>query len=278
MQNTEREPSAASASACYSKVPVFRACLMLAALAARLASGAAPAYSSDSILNGADFAPGPFAPNSFVTIFGSDLSFYTASLPQGTTMTALPYELANVRVYVNSYSAPLIYVCPTQINLLVPGNLRPGSVPIYVVRQGVRGPDATITLAAAAPQLFATADGRVIAQHADYSLITAGSPANAGETIIVYAAGLGPTQPNPASGEIPAYPAQVTGSLTVSIDGSEFPQESIKYAGVTPGSAGVYQINLLLPATLGANPEIRARMGDQTSRQGVVLPAQPAQP
>jgi hypothetical protein len=57
---------------------------MLAALAGRLASGAASAYSSDSILNGADFAPGPFAPNSFVTIFGTDLSYYTASLPQDT--------------------------------------------------------------------------------------------------------------------------------------------------------------------------------------------------
>jgi len=257
---------------------VFRACLMLAALAARLASGAAPAYSSDSILNGADFAPGPFAPNSFVTIFGTDLSYYTASLPQGTTMTALPYELGNVRVYVNNYSAPLIYVCPTQINLLVPGNLKPGTVPLYVVRQSVRGPDAMITLAPAAPQLFATGDGRVIAQHADYSLITADSPARPEETIVVYAAGLGPTEPNPAPGEFPAYPYQIAGSLTVSLDGSALPRESIKYAGVTPGSPGVYQINLLLPATLGANPEIRASMGDQTSRKGVILPAQPPQP
>src|SRR3974377_2103971 len=99
---------------------------MLVTLAGRLASGAAPAYSSDSIVNGADFAPGPFSPNSFVTIFGSDLSFYTASLPQSTTVSPLPYELANVRVYVNNYSAPLIFVCPTQINLLVPSNLKPG--------------------------------------------------------------------------------------------------------------------------------------------------------
>jgi uncharacterized protein (TIGR03437 family) len=249
---------------------------MLAALAGRLASGAAPAYSSDSILNGADFAPGPFAPNSLVTIFGADLSYYTASLPQGTTMTALPYELANVRVYVNNYSAPLLYVCPTQINLLVPGNLKPGTVPLYVVRQGVRGPDATVTLVPAAPQLFATADSHVIAQHPDYSLITADSPAIARETIIVYASGLGPTEPNPSPGEIPAYPFQIAGSLTVSLDGSALPRELIKYAGVTPGSAGVYQINLLLPAILGPNPEIRVVMGDQASRKGVILPAQPS--
>src|SRR5215470_3017964 len=249
---------------------------MLAALAARLASGAAPAYSSDSILNGADFAPGPFAPNSFVTIFGTDLSYYTASLPQGTNITTVPYELANVRVYVNNYSAPLIYVCPTQINLLVTGNLKPGAVPLYVVRQGVRGPDAMVTLAAAAPQLFATGDSHVIAQHADYSLITADSPAIAGETIIVYAAGLGPTEPNSAPGEVPKYPAQTVGNLTVSLDGSALPRELIKYAGVTPGSAGVYQINLLLPASLGANPEIRVAMADQASRAGVILPAQPS--
>jgi uncharacterized protein (TIGR03437 family) len=249
---------------------------MLAALAGRLASGAAPSYSSDSILNGADFAPGPFAPNSFVTIFGTDLSYYTASLPHDASMTVLPYELGNVRVYVNNYSAPLIYVCPTQINLLVPGNLKPGAAALYVVRQGVRGPDATVTLAPTAPQLFATADGVVIAQHADYSLITADSPAIPQETIIVYAAGLGPTQPNPAPGEIPQYPAQTAGSPTVTLDGSPLQPELIKYAGVTPGSAGVYQINLLLPASLGANPEIRVEMAGQASREGVILPAQPS--
>ncbi len=255
---------------------MFRACLMLAALAGRLASGAAPAYSSDSILNGADFAPGPFAPNSFVTIFGTDLSYYTASLPQGTNMTALPYELGNVRVYVNSYSAPLLYVCPTQINLLVPGNLKPGPVPLFVVRQGVRGPDANVTLVPAAPQLFATQDKRVIAQHADYSLITGDAPGLPGETIIVYAAGLGPTEPNPAPGEIPNYPAQTASGLIVSLDGLPLPGELIKYAGVTPGSAGVYQINLLLPVSLAANPEIRVTMGNQASQEGIILPAQPS--
>jgi uncharacterized protein (TIGR03437 family) len=116
----------------------------------------------------------------------------------------------------------------------------------------------------------------VIAQHADYSQITADSPAIAGETIIVYAAGLGPTEPNPDPGEIPQHAAQTAGSVTVLLDGSALPQELIKYAGVTPGIAGLYQINLLLPASLGANPEIRVAMADQASRAGVVLPAQPS--
>ena len=67
---------------------MFRACLLLAALALRLASGAAPAYSSDSILNGADFAPSPFAPNSFVTIFAADLSCYKALRKNGSSAQA----------------------------------------------------------------------------------------------------------------------------------------------------------------------------------------------
>jgi uncharacterized protein (TIGR03437 family) len=65
-------------------------------------------------------------------------------------MTALPYELGNVSVYVSNYLAPSLYVYPTQIKLLVAGNLKPGAVPLFVVRQGVRGPDANATLVPAA--------------------------------------------------------------------------------------------------------------------------------
>jgi uncharacterized protein (TIGR03437 family) len=111
--------------------------------------------------------------HSFVTIFGADLSYYTL---HGES-SALPNEVQCARL-CEQLLGSLIYVCPTQINLLVPGNLKPGTVPLYIVRQGVRGPAAM--LAPAAPQLFATTDGRVIAQHADYSLITAESPAIAG--------------------------------------------------------------------------------------------------
>ena len=92
--------------------------------------------------------------------------------------------------------------------------------------------------------------------------------------MIIYAAGLGPTKPNPAPGEIPNYPAQTASGLTVSLDGSPLPGELMKYAGVTPGTAGGYQFNLLLPATRAANPEIPVTMGGEVSREGVVLPAQ----
>ena len=118
-------------------------------------------------------------------------------------MTALPYELGNVRVYVNNCSAPLLYVCPTQINLLVPGNLKPGPVPLFVVRRGVRGPDAAVTLVPAAPQLFATQDNRVIAQHADYSLITGDAPGLPGEPSSFMPLVWGPPNPIPLRERFP---------------------------------------------------------------------------
>ena len=252
---------------------MIRAWLVLVALAGRLASGAAPAYSSDSITN-VNFTPGPFAPNSIITIFGSDLSFGTATLPAGT-LTALPLELANVRVMVNNSAAPLLYVSPTQINLLVPSDLKPAGVNVYVVRQGVRGPDAAIALVPAAPQLFTGADGCAVAQHADYTTITAESPARPGETIIVYAAGLGATQPKTAPGEIPKYPGPIDVSLNILLDGTAISQDLIQYAGLAPGLAGVYQINLRLPDSVGTNPEIRAATGGQISAPGVKLAVQP---
>ncbi|MBV9506127.1 MAG: hypothetical protein JO323_14100 [Acidobacteriia bacterium] len=255
---------------------MFRSCLVLAAFVVRLASGAAPDYSTDSILNGSNFTPAPFAPNSIISVFGTDLAYNTATIPAGTSLNFLPYELGDVRVYVYNISAPLLYVSPTQINLLVPSNLKPNSVPLRVVRQGVTGAEVMIPLVAAAPQLFATDSKTVIAQHADYSLITPDSPATPGETIIIYATGLGPTQPNPAPGQVPTQAWRISGALTMLLDGTPVSPDLIKYAGVTPGTAGTYQINLLLPGDLGSNPQIQAVIGDQISAPGIVLPTQPA--
>jgi uncharacterized protein (TIGR03437 family) len=56
---------------------------------------------------------------------------------------------------VNNTTAPLIYVCPAQINLAIPSNLKAGIVPIGVVRQGLTAPEISLTLIDRAPRLFA---------------------------------------------------------------------------------------------------------------------------
>ncbi len=266
---------------------MFRAWVVLGTLAVRLASAQGPVYASDSILNGADFVPGPFAVNSVISLFGSNLS-YSPPVGLASNATSLPLQLGGVQVSINGLWAPLIYVSPTQINLLVPGYFNPGNVNVVVNRQGWYGPTATITLVPVAPQLFATSDGFVIAQHADYSQITSNAPAVPGETIILYVTGLGadPSM-NTIAGEadIPGGPAPTNTNLQVLFNGTAVASwanggnqgtSNIQYAGVTPGSPGIYQINLILPGNLPANPQIQVTAGGQTSAANIILPTQPS--
>src|SRR5207244_224300 len=89
----------------------------------------------------------------------------------------------------------------------------------------------------------------------------------AGEIIVVYATGLGSTDPNPATGEIPRFAAQIVAlsSLQVSLGGVVVGTGLVKYAGLTPGSAGLYQINLEVPANPGTDPELRVAIAGQSS-------------
>jgi uncharacterized protein (TIGR03437 family) len=229
------------------------------------------------MVNAPNYAPGPFAPNSVATIFGSGLARSSQGLTADVILNnTLPKELNSTRVYVLDEPAPLLYVSDGQVNFLVPGDQLDGDVKIRVVREGVTGPEITVTLVDAAPALFQTAAGYAIAAHVDNSVIAPGSPAQAGEIIVVYACGLGRTQPNPAPGVIPQTAAliQRLSDLKVYLGGTAIDPGSILYAGLTPGSAGLYQINLVLPDDLGTDPEIRVAIADQSSPAGLKLAVQ----
>ena len=247
--------------------------MTVAALCCGAAGAAAPAYTASGIVRASDYAPGPFAPNSILTIFGSSLSRSTRQLTSDDIQAGqLPTSLNYTQVFVDNYPAPLFYVSDGQINFLVPASQSVGPSNIRVVTEGNAGPAVTITITDAAPALFALPSGYAIVTHADNSLVNADSPAHAGEIVVIYATGLGKTAPNPGTGEIPWYAAQIVAlsSLQVWLDGSAVDPALIKYAGLTPQSAGLYQMNVALPGT-GADPELRVTVAGQTSAAGLKL-------
>lgn len=237
----------------------------------------APSYSSASIVQAADQTAGTLAPNTIATLYGTNLAFTTHALSVADLNHGdLPLSLAEVTVYVNNIQANLFYVSPTQINFLIPYEITTSSAVVFVNRQGLDGPFVTIQLAPAAPAFFQWNGNMAVAEHANGILISPAAPAHGGEVIVLFAAGLGRTAPDLSSGFIVQLPVTIllASQLQILLNGVPCSPGNIYYAGVTPGFAGLYQINLKLPDVLPPNPEIRLAIGTQISPAAIQLPAQ----
>lgn len=260
------------------------AALLLAAagLPAGLRSAeSGPNYPANGIVNAADNRPGPLAPNTIASIYGTGLSYVTRSItPQDIRGGVLPTDLpgTGVHVVVGNWPADIYFVSPLQINFLVPSNLLPGPTLVQVILDGHAGPPVKIHVAAASPALFQLDQHNAVAIHyPDNAVVTEEHPAKPGDIVILYATGLGETVPPIPYGEVPtaAAPLERMPDFRLVLDGKPADGSAVLYAGIAPGFAGLYQLNLLLPASTGPDPEIRIGMADQLSKPGLHLPVKP---
>jgi len=253
------------------------AALGLGPLAADSGSTAgAPIYSADSIANSAAGIPAFFAPNTFISIYGQNLSHVIRAIgPDDIAAGILPTALTGtgVRVIVNQIPVDLWYVSPTLVNVLVPTHLLAGPAILQLELDGIAGPPVAITLGSTAPGLWQVDAITILAVHLDGSLITASSPARAGEVIVMWATGLGPTLPAQIPNRVAPAAAQIAAKneFQLSIDGTAVEPSRLLYVGAAPGFAGVYQINLLLPESVPRNPEIRISTIERVSPPGRIL-------
>jgi uncharacterized protein (TIGR03437 family) len=253
---------------------LLAAFLLLPCLWAQGTGIPAPSFPTGSIVNSASGSSTSVAPNTLVNLSGTNLSFDSAAAPLppngGGT---LPTQLAGVSVVVGFILAPVISVSPTQVTFLIPNTLVAGQTNVVLVRNNLQTPPSQITLLPAAPGLFMV-DTLLLAQHSNGSLITPVSPAQPGESIVVYSTGLGPTNPRQLDGVIPKVPAPIVllSQLQILLDGQPLDSSAIQYAGITPGTAGVYQINFTLPAGITDSPALQISIGGQMSQSGVQIP------
>jgi uncharacterized protein (TIGR03437 family) len=160
----------------------------------------------------------------------------------------LPYQLGGVSVTVGGLAAPLGFVSASQINLLIPFELSVGAgVPVVVTTAKGTSAPLNVTLTRDTPALFTQngqGTGMALAFDASFDPLTGvGSDA-----IVLYAAGLGPTSPPPASSALGGAATEpfnrVQDNLAVMI--GELPC-GVAFAGLAPGLPGVYQLNVIPP-------------------------------
>lgn len=223
-----------------------------------------PVLSANGTVNGASFAPGgtpagAVAPGSIVAIFGTDLASGTSS----ARAVPLPTAMADATVVMNGISAPLFYVSPGQINAQVPFEVAGGfgitSISVQVKRGSQSTAVQTAQLAAVSPGIFTvnsrgTGDGAIL-HAANFQLVTSGNPARAGEFVSIYCTGLGTTNPLVASGAASPNAEPLARTLTAPVVTIGGRAAVVNFSGMAPGFVGLYQINVQIPAGLGAGSQ-----------------------
>jgi uncharacterized protein (TIGR03437 family) len=241
-----------------------------------------------SMTNGASFQPA-WSVGSMLTIFGGNFGAAGRTRAVGGADIVshhFPLTLACVAVTINGQNAPMVYVQPDQINLQAPAISGVGSASVVViVNPGTANELRSDTLTVASQQAYAPAfftfNGKSVAATsadganylADAAIVAKGVAAKPGDTVILYASGLGATNPAIAPGEI-ATAAPVTGSVSLSVGGISVPPSDILYAGLSPQAiSGLYQLNVRLPVLLPDGDAVVAlAVGGAQSISGTTLP------
>jgi uncharacterized protein (TIGR03118 family) len=213
---------------------------------------AAPTISSSNVGNAADTATG-IASNTYISIFGSNLAPITRNWTNSDfSGTKLPTSLDGVGVSVDGKAAYVYYISPKQIDVLTPVDTATGAVNVIVTNNGLVSNTASVTMQTFSPAFFLLKDNQsVAAVHETGGIVGAttlypgvSTPANKGETITLFGNGFGTTNPAISDGNLVSAPQAVTTQPTITIGGAS---ATVVYAGLV--SAGIYQINVIVPAT-----------------------------
>jgi uncharacterized protein (TIGR03437 family) len=206
-------------------------------------------------VNNGTFAAGePLAQGDVAALFGNQFSF---DVPQFAPNIPLPTTLDGVQVLVNGKAAPLYNVFPGQIDFEIPIDAATGDGTVQVVRNGQAGNLIYVNINARVPR-FILFDGvyGIITTPAGALTGIPSNPVKVGDTVVIYAIGLGPTSPSVPSGTAsPSNPlAEVPGTTKVcfGIETPFFqaPCATPAFSGLTPNFVGLYQINVTIPSSV----------------------------
>jgi uncharacterized protein (TIGR03437 family) len=208
------------------------------------------------VVNAASNAPFTafVSPGEFLTLYGTGLAATTnqAGVP-------FPKTLDGVQVMINGVAAPVYFVSPTQVSVVVPYITTPGSVAqIQVVNSQGHSNIVTSFTGETSAGVFTNnpvgGDGIAASERPDFSIVSESNPAQVGETIAAYLAGMGAVDPSVADGAAASGTTlsntNATPSVTLVDNSGNVAAASVTFSGLAPGFAGLYQINFVVPSGL----------------------------
>jgi uncharacterized protein (TIGR03437 family) len=248
------------------------------------------------------FAPVPVAPGQVITVFVTGVGNVTQKVSASPPLTATLGGISSALVQgPSSLPAPILAVfpfktcspggtqstcgsttgvtvqIPFEMHVPIPGTLGPALLltslelsdaggnkagvpldPMFDAIHVLRSEDTPLV----ADMAQRPGDGIAMVTHADGTPVTAANPAKGGERLVMYAVGLGSTDPPVKTGSaspVPAAPARPAFSLHYDYRPNAPPSPGIiintgdppplpvpDFVGLTPGFVGLYQINFVV--------------------------------
>lgn len=259
-------------------------------------SGFAATLSTITKVANAEGESPTIAPNTWVEVKGTGLAPDTRTW-QASDFAAfnnqLPTTLDTVSVTFNGEKAFVYFISSTQINVLTPPdmNVASGSVTVQVTFNGVpSGPVAAPAQTYSASFFVINGGPYVVATHLSSSACTApisgvclvgpaslypgySTPAQPGETVVIYGNGFGPTSSPVVSGSL-TQSGTLAPAPAIHIDGVLVQPNPVTFAGLI--SPGLFQFNVTLPGNLSAGDHMIQAINSQgaTTLAGTLITIQ----
>jgi uncharacterized protein (TIGR03437 family) len=226
----------------------------------------------EDIVNSASLLAAPLAPGTLVSIRAAGLANETEAAEESSN-EPLPTRLANVEAYLNGSPLPLLSVSPDEIQAQIPydvAGVTAGSLFVRSVRENgtmLVSSAAAVEIVPASPAIFAigTREPRNgLLLHASHEAdgeggpakgvpITNEDPAAPGESVTVWASGLGLV----GGGDAALTDGDTALPVGALVDGE--PAEVLS-ARLPRGAVGVYEVVVALPAGVAVSDDVRLQL------------------
>jgi uncharacterized protein (TIGR03437 family) len=238
-----------------------------------------PAIAENGVFNGASNLFGSnIGPGAWVTIQGVNLAPTTRTWRNSDFVgDALPTQLDGVSARINGKPAYVYYISPTQLNVLAPSDTATSAVSVVVETSQGTSDAVSVWEKDTSPALFlfdagdrkypaaVFADGAYVGMPSLYPSLQMRA-AKPGDTILLFATGLGDTNPATTVGQMISQPAPMRTKPSVRIGGVS---ASVPYAGLV--GPGLYQINVVVPNVPDGDQPLWLDVSSYSSPPGVYL-------